>query len=419
MLKIDWKSLMVLGTVVVALPAQETNKKIEELQRENEKIRQQLEESNSRLDELEELTFEALDRMGSRAQVQAFSAESLDFGGHTTVAWIGLNGDHGTAGGHFVSFTELMIRAKISEEFALFTTPGFLYRSGVGLSGLGTPSSTPGEPSVDYSRTSSQTTATLPRAQLEYSYSDALRVKMGVIGSPHGIINREYFVPTRNILQSPYLNRLFSVGILYPLILIGADVHGRLPVGTDSQNAIAYDLYLGVEQHDPSDPKAGMRLAYEIDDIGLSVGVHGGTGRRATFNSVTGLNPVFNVASNPTFPFPVYPSVSSRYNFIGIEADWRSGPWVLKSEAYYSGEEGVSDREGYYVQPTYFLTPEWGVSYRSDYFNPGDGHATEQVLGISFDPNESVRLRLDTHHTELPNSSDSVQSLVFSFSASF
>ena len=47
------------------------------------------------------------------------------------------------------------------------------------------------------------------------------------------------------------------------------------------------------------------------------------------------------------------------------------------------------------------------------------GIATEHVVGVCFNPNDSVRLRLDYHHGLLPRTEDTVDFLNFSWSISF
>ena len=93
----------------------------------------------------------------------------------------------------------------------------------------------------------------------------------------------------------------------------------------------------------------------------------------------------------------------------------------MRTELYYSNEEGQQDRKAFSQEQTFFIAPEVGLSYRFDYFDIGQGlgHSTEHAFGISYDPNPSVRLRLDAHHQLLPNSPDVFNFLNFSFSVSF
>jgi hypothetical protein len=71
------------------------------------------------------------------------------------------------------------------------------------------------------------------------------------------------------------------------------------------------------------------------------------------------------------------------------------------------------------------------VSYRFDWYERGEdfdvfaagivdlGTSTEHVVGLSFNPDESIRLRLDWHHNNLPASDDVVDYVNFSWSVSF
>lgn len=71
------------------------------------------------------------------------------------------------------------------------------------------------------------------------------------------------------------------------------------------------------------------------------------------------------------------------------------------------------------------------MTYRFDYYERGSdlnvftasvqslNWVTEHVVGLNFNPNNSVRLRLDLHHMNLPNTDDTVDFVNFSWSASF
>ena len=83
------------------------------------------------------------------------------------------------------------------------------------------------------------------------------------------------------------------------------------------------------------------------------------------------------------------------------------------------------------AETTWFVTPEWGVSYRFDYYDAGSdlnvfvasvrprGTSTEHVIGCAYNPHPSVRFRLDFHHNNLPNTSDTVDYVNLSWSFSF
>jgi hypothetical protein len=215
------------------------------------------------------------------------------------------------------------------------------------------------------------------------------------------------------------MTRLLTDNLLYPQILVGASVSGRVSDG--GKDALQYDVYVGAETVDPGSPEAGARIGYEFGDSGLVLAVDYGHGRRPSFTQVTGLPPSFNVPFGGQYPWPTYSDVRHTYDFSGIDCDWHKGAWLLQSEAYYSAEQGMQDKIGVYVQPTFYFSPKWAISYRYDYFDPGEnrGYGTENVVTLLHDYDKNVRLRLDLHHLELPHSPSAADFVNFSFSTSF
>lgn len=211
----------------------------------------------------------------------------------------------------------------------------------------------------------------------------------------------------------------------------GIAVSGKLPTGDHGR--VEYDAYFGSQDDSPSRPLGGARLAYVFTDIGLTVAGNWGAGRRP---GVTGADLLTNVALLQA-PFAPDFNGGRDYSFGGLDLDWRLGAFVAKTELYYSAEEGYLDQRALSSEWTWFARPEIGLSYRFDYYDRGSddvvvavtpsiatapfdvGHATEHVIGICYDPNPSVRLRLDYHHLLMPASSDQVDMFNLSWSISF
>lgn len=388
-----------------------------------------LRELRERVDELEEQQARTYERVGGRAVAQAYTADSLDFGGHVTSLFTSMRGEAGTETGHVVSLLELFLHAKLDESWSLFATPGFYVFHGPLLDDPTTPS-VAGDPAF-LPQSNGEASTILSRLYGQWRDGDAIRVQGGIVGSPHGTTNREYFIPARTIGQGSLHTRVFQENQLYPQQLDGICVSGKLPLGS-GVGRLEYDVYFGTEGNSPDDPIGGGRLAYVFGDIGLTVAANYGRGTREQLAPADALANVGILQS----PFPASFNGGRDYEFVGVDIDWRLGDFICKTEAYVSAEDGYADQRALSTEWTWFAAPEIGLSYRFDYYDPGAdqrivsvapfatvslplGHATEHAIGVCFDPQPSVRLRLDLHHLLLPDTDDTIDFLNLSWSVSF
>lgn len=392
---------------------------------QNPDVLEELKTLRERIDEIEDMQVEQSDRFGDRALVQAFTATNLDFGGHVSSLFTSMDGENGTATGHLVSLVELFIKADLGDDWSLFASPGFYTLNGGFLNN-------PVTVVADDPGFSADTPVTenlfVSRMYGEWSPSDHFHLQGGVIGSPHGTTNREYFIPARTIAAGSLHTRVFLANQLYPQYLAGVKVTGKRATG--DTDWFEYDAYLGVEPDSADDPTYGARFGYAFGDLGLTVAANVGRGTRQS-----SISPTTNFGVLQT-PFLNAFNGTRDYQFGGIDVDWRKGPFIFKGEAYYSAEQGLTDQRALSAEATYFVHSQWGVSYRYDFYDAGGdrtnvvfgptppvridlGHSTEHVIGVTFNPNPSVRLRLDLHHNNLPNSASTVQFVNLSWSLSF
>ncbi len=388
-------------------------------------VQKELKALRERLDEVEDQQAKTSERLGSRALAQAYTALSLDVGGHVTSVFSYIDGESDSEIGHQVSLVELYLKAQLDDQWSLFATPGFYTFNGALLDNPGTPA-TNGDPT--FTRDEIGTSSTfLSRILAQWKYSDALVVQGGVVGSPHGVTNREYFIPSRAVAAGNLHSRIFLSNQLYPQLFEGAKVSGKFPVGA---NSLDYDVYFGTEPDSASDAIYGGRLAYTFSDAGLTFAGNYGRGTRETLPTAPVNLTLTNFGALQS-PYSGQFNLGRDYEFGGLDIDWRTGDLMMRTEAYYSREDGFLDQKAASTEWTYWLHPQWGVTYRFDYYERGSdlnifaaavtslGWATEHVIGVNFNPNPSVRLRLDVHHTNLPNTDDTVDYVNFSWSASF
>lgn len=384
-------------------------------------VKTELQALRQRIDELEDQQATLSEKVGSRALAQSYSAQSFDFGGHVSSLFSHIEGESSSDTGHVVSLVELFLKAKIDDDWSLFASPGFFTFNGALLDNPASPAA--GDP-LFTPATATTEELFLSRAYAQWKHSDQLVVQGGVVGSPHGPTNREYFIPARTIAVSNLHTRIFLANQLYPQYLQGVKASGTFLM--EGGNMVTYDAYFGSQPDSAADAMSGARLAYTFGDLGLTFAANYGRGTREGTTT-----PTTNFGYLQS-PFAASANRTRDYEFAGIDVDWRSGAWISKTEAYYSAEDNLADKRAFSTEWTYFVTPMWGLSYRFDYFDGGAdltflptpavrdlGHSTEHVVGVCYNPNASVRLRLDIHRNNLPNTSDTVDFVNLSWSVSF
>lgn len=391
-------------------------------------LQKTVQELRERIDELEDQHAKLAERIGSRALVQAYTARNVDFGGHVTSLFTHMQGDNGSATGHVVSLLELFVKAHVDDHWSLFATPGFYTFNGALLDDPTT--AVVGDPAFVADDTA-DARLFLSRLQAQWRYGDLLQIQGGVLGSPHGTTNREYFIPARTIGEGSLHTRVFLANQLYPQQLDGFRASGKYVVVPSHR--IEYDAYVGVQDDSAGQAIGGARVAWVLEDVGLGIAANYGRGRR---QGRSGTDLLENVAVLQS-PFPGEWNGTRDYEFVGVDVDWRLGDFIGKTEAYVSAEDGYRDQRALSTEWTWFAIDHVGFSYRFDYYDRGSdqvvvavlpaisamelpsGHATEHVFGVCWDPDPSVRLRLDYHHTLLPNSATHVDSVNLSWSISF
>jgi hypothetical protein len=319
-----------------------------------------------------------------------------------------------------VSLVELYLKARIDDHWSAFATPGFYTFNGALLDNPASPT-VAGDPLFVADEIAESRTF-LSRLVTEWRHSDALVLRGGVLGTPHGVTNREYFLPSRIVGQASLHTRYFLTNTLYPQVVEGGSVSGKHVLG---QDWIEYDFYYGVEDDSPADSIGGARIGYTFADLGLTLAANYGRGTREASATPTTNFGVLQAPFAPSF------FLGRDYEFGGIDADYRKGDLLVRAEGYYSAEDGFEDQRAASLEGSWFFQPEWSASYRFDFYDRGAdlnpfalvvqplGISTEHVFGLSFNPNDSVRLRLDWHHNNQPASDDVVDYINFSWSISF
>lgn len=321
-----------------------------------------------RADRAEELT--SLDALENRRGVGVFDALQLDLGGFLTQTLTLVRGNDNTAISPNQTLLEILLRAKVTERTSIFAALGWLREADVDLR----------DPSRPFFRSQANRTPQII-AWANHRFRDSFQLRVGRFVTPHGIINIEHFPPTLLEINQPQFLRPFPGATLFPDFMNGIELHGLMPY---SEGDFNYSIFGGTFAGAPEDWLGGARLAWEAAE-GLTLGVNGSAGSREAGGGLLG-----NFSTTPARS-----RVSNDYQLVGVDALFDSGPWLWKTEAFFTFEEGEEDRLAFYTQPAYRLSDEWIVFYRFDHLDPGQALPTsiEHVVGVNYLPHPLIRLR--------------------------
>lgn len=349
--------------------------------------------SADRLDQMEEQIFDLEDKVGSRAVAHAFDAKSIDIGGflHSTFTHVDANADNATSFNRTIF--ELLLKADLGDDWSAFFAQAFLRQSGEGFTNIGNNISAdfagfnagPGQRGV---------ATDTPIAWANYKHNDQLNFRLGRILTPAGIINIEHFPASLLDPEQPQFLRPFGGNTLLPNFLTGVNVHGRTFIGN---NTLSYDAYTGNFAGGNEKLVSGGRLAYALNDLGVTIGA----------NVISGSRPS-----------------GQDYQVYGGDILIDKGRLLWKNEVFFSVEQaGAANRTAFYSQPAWRLTDKVTVFYRYDHLDAVAGKTIENVVGLSYKPTRNVHLRtifrnkhFDTGFAGLTSSEDAQ---IYQFAATF
>ncbi len=348
----------------------EAKKQIELLQTQITRIEAQLEQLpptadadlEERVEDLELVSVEMDESIGSRAVVSAFDAVSLDIGGFFDSTVTLAIGEEGTDISFNRQVFEFLIRAKLSERWDLFVAQAFIRDANLDLS------DPDNRLSPNFGNNNSPITTDTIIGWGQYHHSDLLKIQFGRFITPLGIVNVEHFPASLLDTSQPQFLRPFSEQNLFSNFTNGVNIYGAKYFGN---NELSYAAYAGVWAGNSSNATFGGRAGYHHADSGFTIGVNAASGDRSD-----------NLSDD-------------RFYTGGIDILYDKGPLLWKSELFATTEGTGTDRIGFYTQPAIRLSDKFTLFYRYDFFDGGEiiGESTEHVGGIVFDPGNNVRLR--------------------------
>ena len=317
-------------------------------------------ELSERIGDVEDVVLDVDERVGSRAVVNAFDAKKLDIGGFLLETLTHVDGEDGSATSFNRQVFELLVKAELSDKFSMFVAQAFTREASP------TFTDPEGRRSPDFNL---GTGAPTPIAWANYRHSDAFNVRVGRWVTPHGIINIDHFPAILLDTEQPQFLRPFGGQTIFANFQTGVQVHGKQFFGAKGSK-LDYAFYVGNFGGNQDNFNAGGRLAYTLADTGFTFGINGAFGKRAE-------------------------GINSDYTLFGADLLYDKGPILWKTEYHRTDEDFGEDRTAFYTQPAWRFQDDWFAFYRYDFLDDGQarGDRREHVLGLTFNPLPSVRLR--------------------------
>lgn len=381
---------MAIATILAAMPAQSAEsdrvgqleqkleqnlRMIEVLQKEIQELKQvenvpvsatdlrdSVADQSQRLNDIENAVQDIDERVGSRALVRAFDAESLDLGGFLHQTFTYVDGDKGSTSAFNATVFELLVKAQFNEQWSAFLAQAFM-RVG------GDPFAVGSRETPRFSMNSGTDTVI---AWANYKHTDAFNVQLGRFITPQGIVNIKHFPAVLLDPEQPQFLRPFGSDTVFANFTTGLHVHGRMFVGQNQGSQLNYNVYAGDFAGNTEDRVYGARTAYGFGDSGITLGINYNGGERRT-------------------------GEGAHFDTGGLDLSIDRGRLLWESEIFASSENSDTrdDRLGWYTQPAWRITPKWTAFYRYDFLDDGsnEGDRTENVAGLTYKPTPSIHLR--------------------------
>lgn len=261
-----------------------------------------------RIERLEKARAQSLLNEGA---VSTFDSRSIHFGGNLSVAWGDIfgSGIPNQTSVDRVSF-EPIVSADIVDNLRFFGQLSFRFFSTL----------------QDRDAYSKKFDAAILRsglesAHFEYTVSNPVALKVGMMPTPFGIVNQERFIPLLLTYERPLFN---ENGNLLDRRLRGVDVFGTCDVGTVR---LTYHAFGGTNESDANHVAGGARVALSLAQDRIVLGVSDMTQER---NGTT-------------------------YSVFGSDFKWSLGSFSLQVEYLRGSLAGFPDGSAYYVQPSFSL----------------------------------------------------------------
>ena len=233
-------------------------------------------------------------------------------------------------------------------------------------------------------------------AWLEYRHNDRFRVRAGKLLLPQ--YWQTYHYPNLTFSTLPPL----MVGKVFPKSIVALQFAGDW--WTSNERGISYALYggnggdgelraLDANEHKAIGGRITLRLAGSkkpvwLETLDFSVSAYAGDDDDGRNQSIVGIDTQIRVG---------------RLELLGELARSNQPSNLRRSVLHPWRRDGES--LGFYVQPSYRITPQWHMFYRYDYLNLDNSGVTpfdetRHTLGVNYRPRPNISLKLELFHSE-------------------
>ncbi len=393
LLKILLGVFLFFPLVANAASDEDVDSRIRALEAQIKILMEHKQNTTERIDDVENIIERVDERVGSRAVVNAFEAQSLDIGGIAGSVFTSETAENNSFNGFTINFLELLIKARLDDKWSAFIAPLFAEASFTQY--------------TDPEQRRSVTNANLATAvnvfgYITYEQNNMFNVDFGVFPTPQGIWTPEHFPHAQVIIDSPQMfSPIWQTDEIVPSFTQGVSVRGTYPV---EGNILSYNIFAGYNNKidisgvtnpvDEGEFHWGTRIAYRHSAIGTEIGLNYGQGDRNDDTNVS--NPFYTPRSGRAY------GQESEYDYYGIDLRVNKGSFEIKSELFATNEDFGRDRLGWYVQPVYNVNSNWAIVARYDFFDNGGntGDKIEKVVGLIWSPIPAVKFRSELSRVE-------------------
>ncbi|MCF8035934.1 MAG: OprO/OprP family phosphate-selective porin [Desulfobacteraceae bacterium] len=368
------------GAPAMGATFEELNDRMDTLEKQNQELREKMRQTDNKI----EATAEAFESKGSRAD--SFMRKT-EIGGYGELHYNNLSGQGGAADKESIDFHRFVLF------FNYDHTERIRFNSELEVEHSIAGDDQPGE-------------VELEQAYVDFHVNPYFTGRGGLFLLPVGILNETHEPPTfygveRNPVEKRIIPATWWEG--------GAGGYGRIVPG------LTYDLYVHSGLQTSADDNYAIRDGRQ--KVGKASAENPAATARITWRGLPGLE----LAASYQYQDDITQGTDKTAGNAGMlvgHGIWRKGPLALKAlyarwDLDGSGPEavGADEQAGYYIEPSYKITPKIGLFARYNQWdnqagNKGDSEKIQWDAGINYWPHPDVVLKADYQIQDNENGRD-------------
>jgi len=242
----------------------------------------------------------------------------------------------------------------------------------------------------------------LDYAFAEWKFSDKLELRAGKVPLPFGISTEVFDVGTlRPFLELPQ-------AVYGPVGIVGESYTGVGLTGSFDLKGgwgLAYDVFGGGQQLEEFFPPEAVALGEDFDEITRVEKTRDMLGARLVLAT-----PFEGLSAGGSFYTGIESAISRRSAF-GLQAEYRTGPWSLRSEYVHEVVRDDIKATGFYGEAAYRIGPHWQVAAQHGRFTlelagvaepaaPSLLEHEETAMSLNYWWNHNFVFKLSFHHVD-------------------